>query len=137
MDAPPRPEPRLNDTGPRRPQTTPEQAYHAEYGSPLYPAPGFKWQVNSTTGRLLPAISDEPSRPSEPRFALPKLRRLYRWHPDESHYSLVREDDDDGEEYEDNLYEYDAERLLFKRVIIVCEYDAKKDQFVRVAKSIK
>ena len=49
----------------------------------------------------------------------------------------MREDDDDGEEYEDNLYEYDAERLLFKRVIIVYEYDAKKDQFVRVAKSIK
>jgi hypothetical protein len=58
-------------------------------------------------------------------------------HPDQGHYSLVREDDDDGEEYEDNLYEYDAERLLFKRVIIVYEYDAKKDQFVRVAKSIK
>ena len=26
-----------------------------------------------------------------------------------------REDDDDGEEYQDNVYEYDAERLLFKR----------------------
>jgi hypothetical protein len=61
------------------------------------------------------------------------LRRLYRWHPDQGHYSLVRDDDDD----EDNLYEYDAERLLFKRVIILYEYDAKKDQFVRVAKSIK
>jgi hypothetical protein len=55
-------------------------------------------------------------------------------HPDQGHYSLVREDDDDWEEYEANLYEYDAERLLFKRVIIVSEYDAKKNQFVRVAK---
>ena len=97
------------------PRLSPEEAYHPEYGSPLYPAPGFKWQVNSTTGRLLPAISDEPSRPCEPRFALPKLRQLYRWHPDEGYYSLVREDDDDGEDYEDNLYEYDAERCLFKR----------------------
>ena len=126
---------------------------------------------------MVPSISDEPSRPVEPRFALPKLRRLYRWHPDEGHYSLVREDDDDGE---DNLYEYDAERLLFKRYQPVLkplpplpptkprqpeppprrrffvrhrdgtyapvprrdeysrddvyEYDAKKNQFVRVAK---
>jgi hypothetical protein len=64
------------------------------------------------------------------------LRRLYRWHPEEGHYSLVR-DDDDWEEYEHNLYEYDTERLLFKRVAIVCEYDANTDQFVRVAKSIK
>jgi hypothetical protein len=111
------------------PRLTPEQAYHAEYGSPLFPAPGWKWEFNSRTQRLIPAISDEPSRYCE--------RRLYRWHPDEGHYSLVRDDDDDGEEYEDNLYEYDAERLLFKRVIIVYEYDAKKDQFVRVAKSIK
>ena len=51
--------------------------------------------------------------------------------------TALREDDDDGEEYQDNVYEYDAERLLFKRVIIVYEYDAQKDQFVRVAKSIK
>jgi hypothetical protein len=102
-------------------------------GSPLYPAPGIKWEFNPTTERLIPLISDEPSPPSQPRFALPKLRRLYRWHPDQGHYSLVRDDDDD----EDNLYEYDAERLLFKRVIILYEYDAKKDQFVRVAKSIK
>jgi len=29
------------------PKLTPEQAYHKEYGSPLYPAPGFKWQFNS------------------------------------------------------------------------------------------
>ena len=56
---------------------------------------------------MLPAISDEPSPYCE--------RRLYRWHPDQGHYSLVREDDDDGEEYQDDLYEYDAERLLFKR----------------------
>jgi len=47
----------------------------------------------------------------------------------------VRDDDDDGEE--DSLYEYDTERLLFKRVIIVYEFDSKKDEFVRVAKSIK
>lgn len=116
---------------------TPDQAYHSEYGSPVYPVQGWKWEFNPTTERLLPSIADEPSRHLEPRFALPKLRRLYRWHPEEGHYSLVRDDDDDWEEYEDNLFEYDAERLLFKRVIIVYEYDAKKDQFVRVAKSIK
>jgi hypothetical protein len=98
------------------PRLTPEQAYHREYGSPLYPAPGWKWEFNSRTERLVPTIADEPSRHPEPRFALPKLRRLYRWHPDEGHFSLVRDDDDD----EDNLCEYDAERLFFK--------------FVRVAK---
>jgi hypothetical protein len=87
------------------PRLTPDQAYHAEYGSPLFPAPGWKWQFDSRTQRLIPAILDEPSRHCE--------RRLYRWHPDEGHFSLVREDDDDGEEYD--LYEYDAERLLFKR----------------------
>jgi hypothetical protein len=119
------------------PRLTPDQAYHRDYGSPLFPVPGSKWEFNSRTQRLIPSISDEPSRHSEPRFALPKLRRLYRWHPDQGHYSLVRDDDDDWEQYEDNLYEYDAERLLFKRVIIVYEHDAKKDQFVRVAKSIK
>ena len=97
------------------PRLSPDQAYHREYGSPLYPVQGWKWEFNSTTERLVPSISDEPSRHVEPRFALPKLRRLYRWHPDEGHYSLVREDDDDGEAYDDNLYEYDAERLLFKR----------------------
>ena len=113
---------------------TPDQAYHSEYGSPVYPVQGWKWEFNPTTERLLPSIADEPSRHVEPRFALPKLRRLYRWHSDQGHYSLVREDDDDGEEYEDNIYEYDAERLLFKRVIIVYEYDAKNNQFVRVAK---
>ena len=43
------------------------------------------------------------------------LRRLYRWHPDHGHYSLLR-DDDDWEEYGDDLYEYDAERRLFERV---------------------
>ena len=98
---------------------TPDQAYHSEYGSPVYPVQGWKWEFNPTTERLLPSIADEPSRHVEPGFALPKLRRLYRWHPEEGHYSLVREDDDDGEEYENNLYEYDAERLLFKRVIVV------------------
>jgi hypothetical protein len=127
----------LETAVPVDPRLTPEQAYHPDYGSPLYPAPGWKWQFDSRTQRLIPLISDEPSPPCQPRFALPKLRRLYRWHPEEGRYSLVREDDDDWEEYKDNLYEYDAERLLFKRVIIVYEYDAKKDQFVRVAKSIK
>jgi hypothetical protein len=94
------------------PRLSPDEAYHPEYGSPLYPAPGWKWEFNPRTERLVPTIADEPSRYHEPRFALPKLRRLYRRHPDEGYYSLVREDDDDGE---DNLYEYDAERLLFKR----------------------
>jgi hypothetical protein len=97
------------------PRLDPEDAYHAEYGSPLYPAPGWKWQLNSRTERLLPAISDEPSRPCDPRFATPQRQRLYRWHADQGHYSLVRDDDDDGMEYDDNLYTYDAERLLFKR----------------------
>ena len=46
----------------------------------------------------------------------------------------MRDDDDAGEEYGDNLYEYDAERLLFKRVTIVYEHDAQTNQFVRVAK---
>jgi hypothetical protein len=118
-------DPRLTPV-PVNPKLTADQAYHAEYGSPLRPAPGWKWVFNSNTQRLLPAISDEPSRYCE--------RRLLRWHPDEGHYSLVREDDDDWEEYEDNLYEYDAEQRLFKRVIILYEYEAKKDQFVRVAK---
>jgi hypothetical protein len=99
------------------PRLTPEQAYHREYGSPLYPARGWDWKFNSRTERLIPTIADEPSRYPEPRFALPKLRRLYRWHPDEGHFSLVRDDDDDDE---DNLCEYDAERGFFK--------------FVRVAK---
>jgi hypothetical protein len=57
-----------------------------------------------------------------------------RRHPDQGHYSLVRDDDDAGEECDDNLYEYDAERLLFKRVTIVYEHDAQTNQFVRVAK---
>jgi hypothetical protein len=119
------------------PRLTAEQAYHREYGSPLYPAPGWKWEFNSRTQRLLPSIQDEPNRPFAPRFAIPPCRRLYRWHPDQSHYSLVHEDDDDWEQYEDRTYEYDAERLLFKRVIVLYEYDAKSDQFVRVVKSIK
>jgi hypothetical protein len=114
------------------PRLTPEQAYHREYGSPLYPERGWKWEFNSRTQRLVPTIAEEPNRYPEPRFALPKLRRLYRWHPDEGHFSLVRDDDDDDDE--DNLYEYDAERLFFKRITIVHEYDAKKNQFVRVAK---
>jgi len=94
---------------------TPDEAYHREYGSPLFPAPGWKWVFNSRTQRWVPVIQDEPNRPCEPRFATPKWRRLYRWHPDEGHFSLVREDDDDAEGYDDNFYEYDAERRLFKR----------------------
>jgi hypothetical protein len=97
------------------PRLTPDQAYHQEFGSPLVPAPGIKWEFNSRTQRLIPLIADEPSPPCQPRFALPKLRRLYRWHPEEGHYSLVRDDDDDWEDYEADLYEYDAERRLFKR----------------------
>jgi hypothetical protein len=167
------------------PRLTSDEAYHPEYGSPLYPAPGWKWEFNSRTERLVPTIADEPSRHPEPRFALPKLRRLYRRHPDEGHYSLVRDDDDDWEDYEADLYEYDCERMFFKRYQPLLdpltplkprrqkierepeapvrrrffvrhqdgsyapiprdqhipadayEYDAKKDQFVRVAKSIK
>lgn len=119
------------------PKVTPEQAYHPEYGSPLCPVQGWKWEENPRTQRLLPTIQDEPNRNCEPRFALPVVRRLYRWHPDHGHYSLLRDDDDDWEEYADNIYEYDTERLLFRRVAIVYEYDANTDQFVRVAKSIK
>jgi hypothetical protein len=114
------------------PRLTPEQAYHREYGSPLYPATGWKWEFNSRTQRLLPSIQDD--RPCAPRFAIPQPRRLYRRHPNQDHFSLVREDDDDGEAYDDNLYTYDAERLLFKRVTIVYEYDETTKQFVRVAK---
>jgi hypothetical protein len=58
---------------------------------------------------------DEPRDPCEPRFALPPVRRLFRWHPDEGHYSLVRDDDNDWEDYEADLYEYDCERMFFKR----------------------
>jgi hypothetical protein len=95
------------------PRLTPELAYHKDYGSPLFPAPGWKWEFDSRTQRLRPSLLDEQSRQFEPRFGTPKRRRLYRWHPEKGHYSLVH--DDDGEEYEDYLYEYDAERLLFKR----------------------
>ena len=158
------------------PRLTPEQAYHPEYGSPLYPAAGWKWEFASRTQRLLPSIQDVPNRPSHPRFAIPQPRRRYRWHPDQGHLSLVREDDDDGEAYDDNLYTYDTERLVFKRCQPVLaplpplppqpeppprrrffvrhrggtytpvphrdeygrddlyEYDAEKNQFVRVAK---
>jgi hypothetical protein len=96
------------------PRLTPEQAYHREYGSPLNPAPGWKWEFNSRIRRLLPSIQDEPNRPCHPRFAIPPRPRLYRWHPDQGHYSLVREDDDAADAYDD-LYTYDAERFLFKR----------------------
>jgi hypothetical protein len=97
------------------PIVTPEQAYHNEYGSPVYPAPGWQWQFNSRIERLIPTILEEPSRHRAPRFAAPKCRWLCRWHPNEGYYSLVREDDDVGKEYDHNLYEYDAERRLFKR----------------------
>ena len=75
------------------PKLTPEQAYHNEYGSPLYPAPGFKWRFNSRTERLVPSIADEPDR-QYTRFVTPPLRRFYRWHPDHGHYSLLRDDDE-------------------------------------------
>jgi len=97
------------------PRLTPDQAYHPEYGSPLFPAPGWKWELNPRTQRLLPSIQDEPDRPCHPRFAIPPLRRLYRWHPDQGHFSLMREDDDDAEASDDNLYTYDAEQCVFKR----------------------
>jgi hypothetical protein len=74
------------------PKLTPDQV-HPEYGSPIYPAHGWKWEFNSRIERLVPLIMDKPRRPCEPRFALPKLRRLYRWHPEDGHYSLVRDDD--------------------------------------------
>jgi len=121
---------------PADPRLTPDEAYHSEYGTPLSPALGWDWKFNSRTQRLVPVIQDEPSRPCEPRFRLPKIRRLYRWHADEGCYSLVREDAN-GEEYDDNLYEYDAEWLVFRRVTIVYEHDAKTNQYVRVAKSIE
>jgi len=104
------------------PRLRADQVYHREYGSPLYPAPGWKWQFNSRTERLVPTIADEPSRDPEARFArahgmmvdefpAPELR-LYRWHPDGAYYTLVRDDDDD---WEDDLYEYDTKRWFFKR----------------------
>jgi hypothetical protein len=92
------------------PRLTPEQAYHPEYGTPLSPAPGYKWEFNSRTQRFVPSISDEPNR-----FATPPSRRLYRWHPEEGHFSVVRDDDDEGEAYDDNLYTYDPEWPRFKR----------------------
>ena len=98
--------------------------------------PGFQWEFNSRTQRFVLSIQDEPNRPCHPRFAIPPFRRLYRWHPEEGHYSLAH-DDDDTEAYADNLYEYDAERLVFKRVIIVYEHDPQTNQFVRVVRSIK
>jgi hypothetical protein len=97
------------------PTLTPDQADHNEYGSPLYPAPGWHWQFNPTTERFLPTILEEPSRRGTPEFARRKGRWLCRWHPDDGHFSLVREDDEVGEEYAHNLYEYDADRRLFER----------------------
>ena len=54
------------------PRVTPDQAYHHEYGSPVYPAPGWQWQFNSRIERLIPTILEEPSRHRAPRFATPK-----------------------------------------------------------------
>jgi hypothetical protein len=96
---------------PVSPRMSPEKAYHSEYGRPIYPAPGFKWEYNSRIERLVPRIADEPS--NGPSRWMPKLR--YRWHPDERCFSVVREDDDLGEEDHLHLYEYDVKRSLFKR----------------------
>jgi hypothetical protein len=119
------------------PNVTPGQAYHSEYGSPLLPVPGWEWKFDSRTQRFIPLIMDE-LRYQERQFATLKLR-LYRWHPDEGHYSLIRDDDEDWEEYKDDIYiyEYDAERPVFKRVAVVYEYDPNTDQYVRIAKSIE
>jgi hypothetical protein len=158
------------------PRLTPEQAYHPEYGSPLSPAPGWKWELDPRTQRLIPSLVGEPIRQFQLRFG--ERPPLYRWHPDKAHYSLVP----DWEQYEDGLYTYDAEWPRFKRYQPVLkppplpppqprqpeppprrlffvrhrdgsyapvprrdeygrddlyEYDAKTNQFVRVAKSIK
>jgi hypothetical protein len=108
------------------PRLTPDQAYHKEYGSPLFPAPGWKWEFASRTQRLLPSISDVPNRYCE--------RRLYRWHPDQGHYSLVREDDDAFfVRHRDGTYAPVPRRDEYS-VDDVYEYDATKNQFVRVAK---
>ncbi len=61
---------------------------------------------------MIPSILDEPSRQLNSRIGIPK--QLYEWHPDKGHYSVVRDDD---EEYPWDLYEYDAERLLFERCL--------------------
>jgi hypothetical protein len=104
-------DPKLNSWTPVPvdPKLTPEQACHEDYGSPLFPAPGCKWELDPRTQRLIPSPLGEPSRQFEPRFG--ERRPLYRWHPDKAHYSLVP----DWEQYDDDLYEYDAERSLFKR----------------------
>jgi hypothetical protein len=97
------------------PTLSPAEVEHTHYGSPLYPGHGWTWEWNGRTQRFLPSIYDEPNRRVEPRFQLPKPRHLYRWHSDDGHYSLLRADDDDWEEYENDLYEYDSEEGLFKR----------------------
>ena len=86
----------------------PNQDHHPEYGSPLDPAPEMAVQFRDTALATVNFRSD--------RFSTPQRRRLYRWRPDQGHFSLVREDDDDGEEYD--LYEYDPDfgrRGFFKR----------------------
>jgi hypothetical protein len=94
---------------------SPDQAYHNEYGSPLYPAPGVRWPFNPRTERFTPTILEESSRYRLPSFAMRKCPWLCRWHPDDGYYSLVRDDDGDAEGSDDTLYEYDTERLFFKR----------------------
>src|SRR5205085_5958844 len=75
--------PKLDHPIPVDSRLSPDQAYHWDYGSPLHPMNGWTWEFDSRTQRFLPSICDEPRRPAEPRFALPKVRHLYRWHPEE------------------------------------------------------
>jgi len=75
----------------------PNQDHHPEYGSPLDPAPEMAVQFRDTALATVNFRSD--------RFSTPQRRRLYRWRPDQGHFSLVREDDDDGDY---DLYEYDT-----------------------------
>jgi hypothetical protein len=94
------------------PGLNPDHLYHPEYGSPLLPRSGWRWEFNETTQRLLPTIADRPTY-DEVRFGLPKVRRLYRWHPDDGHYSLLP-DDHDWYQDSENLYDYDADGPFFK-----------------------
>lgn len=60
------------------PRLSPDEAYHPEYGSPLLLAQGWTWEFDSRTERLIPSISDEPSRYPESRFALFASTRMTR-----------------------------------------------------------